>query len=314
MGSSSRGRRLDHLAVDPDRERVRLDADLAAARRSRACRPCRAARVSRDRHQPPAHREPVGQPVVERAPARRTCTRRRGRRTGPTPRTSAAASTGCGVGIDALASPICAQAIIAALEHDVRPDAEEARVPQHEVGELADLDRADLAVEPVRDRRADRVLGDVAARPLVVGRAVAGQRAAPRLHRRARSARCAAITSPTRPIACESEPIIEIAPRSCSTSSAAIVVRPDAALGEREVLGHARVEVVADHQHVEVLVDGVDGVRPRRVGRRRQHVRLRRRRVMMSGAWPPPAPSVWYAWIAPAGDRGERRLARSRPR
>jgi hypothetical protein len=31
-------------------------------------------------------------------------------------------------------------------------------------------------------------------------------------------------TSPTRPIACASEPIIEIAPRSCSRSSAAIVV------------------------------------------------------------------------------------------
>ena len=32
------------------------------------------------------------------------------------------------------------------------------------------------------------------------------------------------IVSPTRPIAWESEPIIEIAPRSCRTSSAAIVV------------------------------------------------------------------------------------------
>ena len=32
------------------------------------------------------------------------------------------------------------------------------------------------------------------------------------------------IVSPTRPMACESEPIIEMAPRSCSMSSAAIVV------------------------------------------------------------------------------------------
>ncbi len=30
-------------------------------------------------------------------------------------------------------------------------------------------------------------------------------------------------TSPMRPMACESEPIIEMAPMSCSTSSAAIV-------------------------------------------------------------------------------------------
>ena len=57
-------------------------------------------------------------------------------------------------------------------------------------------------------------------------------------------------------------------------SSAAIVSAPDAALGERDVLGHVRVEVVADHQHVEMLVDRVDRERPGRVGRRGQHVRL----------------------------------------
>ena len=32
------------------------------------------------------------------------------------------------------------------------------------------------------------------------------------------------------------------------------------------------------------------------IGRRRQHVRLAAT-LMMSGAWPPPAPSVWYVWI-----------------
>jgi hypothetical protein len=47
----------------------------------------------------------------------------------------------------------------------------------------------------------------------------------------------------------------------------------NARLGERDVLGDPRVQVVADHEHVEVLVDGVHRVGPRRVGRRRQHVR-----------------------------------------
>ena len=50
---------------------------------------------------------------------------------------------------------------------------------------------------------------------------------------------------------------------------------PDARLGEGQVLRDGRVEVVADHQHVEVFLDGVDGVRPGRVGGRRQYVRLR---------------------------------------
>ena len=48
----------------------------------------------------------------------------------------------------------------------------------------------------------------------------------------------------------------------------------DAAFRERHVLRDARVQMVAHHEHVEMLVEGVDGERPRRVGRRRQHVRL----------------------------------------
>ena len=46
----------------------------------------------------------------------------------------------------------------------------------------------------------------------------------------------------------------------------------DAALGEGEVLGDALVEVMADHQHVEMLVERVLRIGPRRVGRRGQHV------------------------------------------
>ncbi len=31
----------------------------------------------------------------------------------------------------------------------------------------------------------------------------------------------------------------------------------DAAFGERQILGNRRIEVVAHHQHIEMLVDGV---------------------------------------------------------
>jgi len=48
----------------------------------------------------------------------------------------------------------------------------------------------------------------------------------------------------------------------------------DPAVGERDVLGDLAIEVVAHHQHVEVLVERVDGVRPGRVGRARQDVEL----------------------------------------
>src|SRR4029077_373668 len=47
---------------------------------------------------------------------------------------------------------------------------------------------------------------------------------------------------------------------------------PDARLGEGHVLGDGRVEVVADHQHVQVLVDSVDRVGHGRIGGGGQHV------------------------------------------
>ena len=70
-----------------------------------------------------------------------------------------------------------------------------------------------------------------------------------------------------------------IAPRSCSTSSAAIVSRRMRLSANARSSAIDGVEVVAHHQHVEVLVDRVDGVGHRRVGRRRQEVRPRRRRA-----------------------------------
>jgi hypothetical protein len=54
---------------------------------------------------------------------------------------------------------------------------------------------------------------------------------------------------------------------------------------------------MADHQHVEMLVDGVHRVGARRVGGGRAARWPAPQTLMMSGAWPPPAPSVWKAWM-----------------
>ena len=112
----------------------------------------------------------------------------------------------------------------AALDHHVGLDAEEGGRPEDEVGELADLDRAHDVADALRDRRVDRVLGDVA-----LGRGNCRCRRSPRAGGRAAGfilwAVCQVrmITSPTRPMAWLSEDIIEMAPRSCRMSSAAIV-------------------------------------------------------------------------------------------
>ena len=47
----------------------------------------------------------------------------------------------------------------------------------------------------------------------------------------------------------------------------------DPAFGEGDILGDARVEMMAHHQHVEMLVDGVDRKRAGGIGRRGQHIR-----------------------------------------
>ena len=51
-------------------------------------------------------------------------------------------------------------------------------------------------------------------------------------------------------------------------------LRADARLREGHVLRHRRIQVVADHDHVEVLVEGVDRVGVGRIGRRGQAVHL----------------------------------------
>src|SRR5262249_59309901 len=56
----------------------------------------------------------------------------------------------------------------AGLEHELRLDAEEGRVPQAQIGKLADLDGADVRRDALRDRGVDRVLRQVASYPPVV--------------------------------------------------------------------------------------------------------------------------------------------------
>ena len=71
----------------------------------------------------------------------------------------------------------------AAFDDQLGLDAEERRLPEHEVRHLADRDRANVRGDAVRDRRIDRVLRDVAAHAQVVmARLVARQRTTLTLH------------------------------------------------------------------------------------------------------------------------------------
>ena len=145
-------------------------------------------------------------------------------------------------------------------------------------------------VDPVDPRRVDRVLRDVALDALVVvpGAGVLGQRAALGLHVRGH------LPGPGDRLA---DPAHALGVRADHRDRAEVVehvlggdrLAADPRLGERDVLGHAGVQVVADHDHVEVLVERVQRVGVRRVRRGRQAVRLAGdaddvRRVAAAGA------------------------------
>ena len=148
---------LRRVAVDAYRERVGVDLD---AGRGVVLRHVVFGQPSgcRARHQPAVHEQLVGQAGRRSPPAPRS--HELAPRPRATRRTSAAGRTGCGLGIEALASPICRRRDEPALDTNVGSHAEERRIPQHDVGQLAHRHRSDLVVEAVRDRRADRVLGD----------------------------------------------------------------------------------------------------------------------------------------------------------
>ena len=162
----------------------------------------------------------------------------------------------------------------AALQNQRGLDAEEGRLPEHQVGPLAFLDAADLVRDAVGDGGVDRVLGDVAldSRVVIAG-GIPRQRAALQFHL-------------VRRLPGADDDLADAAHRlrvGAHHADRAEVVQhvfggdglaADAALGEGEVFGDRRVEVVAHHQHVEVLVDGVRRVWHRRIGRRRQEVLL----------------------------------------
>ena len=159
----------------------------------------------------------------------------------------------------------------------MRADAEERRIPQHEVGELAHLDRTDLVVQTVSDRRTDGVLRHIPLRAGVVGGPVAGKGTSTFLHH---------MRGLPRSQYHFADATHRLRVRADHRDRAHVVQqvfggdgrRPDAALGERKIFGHTGIEVMTDHQHVEVFVQRVHRVRPGRVGGARQHIRVRRDR------------------------------------
>src|SRR5690554_4778566 len=160
----------------------------------------------------------------------------------------------------------------AAFDHHACLYAEEGGAPKHDIGQLARFDRADFMRNSVCDGRVDGVLGDVALDAMIVGAgAVALQRAALRLHlvgslpgaqyNLADAPHGLRVGTHDR----EGAQIVQNVFRCDGLT-------PYAAFGESDVFGDGRIQMVANHQHVQVFVDGVGGEGHGRIGRRRQHI------------------------------------------
>ena len=147
-------------------------------------------------------------------------------------------------------------------------------MPQHKIGKLADLDRSDLVRDAVRNRRIDRVFRHVTPdAEIIVVALLAWETPAllPHLVRRLPGARDHFAHSPhrlavARDHADGAEIVQDVFRRDRFLSNPAF--------GERHVLRNVLVEMVAHHQHVQMLVERVDCEWPCGISRARQHVGL----------------------------------------
>eukprot|EP00968_Pinguiococcus_pyrenoidosus_P018363 scaffold1896_cov262-Pinguiococcus_pyrenoidosus.AAC.3 len=164
----------------------------------------------------------------------------------------------------------------ASLENDLRPDSEHAGTVKAKIRELPDFDAAQQVRHAVGDGRIDRVLCHVTGHAEVVTAVASGvfrERPPLELHL-VRGLPRAGHDLP------DSAHRLRVARDDRDRSDVVQYILcgdglpSDARLGERDVLGDVAREMVAHHQHVEVLINRIGRVRPGRVRAARNHIRL----------------------------------------
>jgi len=162
----------------------------------------------------------------------------------------------------------------ASLHHQLRANTEETRLPQHQIGKLPGFDRPHLGTDAMGQGRVDRHLGDVALQAMVVVAAGVLRQCTP-LHFHLVGGLEGAgdhfsHTTHGLGVAGDDREGAEVVKDVFSGDRLAA----DPRFGEGHILGNLGVEVVAHHQHVEVLLERVAGVGPGGIGAARQHIRF----------------------------------------
>ena len=152
-------------------------------------------------------------------------------------------------------------------QHHFRLHPEKGRVPQHQIGAFAGFDAADFMRDTVGDGRVDRVFRNIAAdAEIIVLAGFFGQATALFFHL-------------VGGLPCTDQHLAHAAHRltvGCNDGKGTHVMQDilgrdgfpaDAAFGECHVFGDGFIQMVTDHQHVQMFVYRVDGEGPCRVGR-----------------------------------------------
>ena len=179
---------------------------------------------------------------------------------------------------------------------------ENSRLPQHQVGPAPTSVRPILVIPRRGDRRVDGVLRDVAAGALFVGRGSASPTDPALLHH-VRDLPGPGHHSPIRPIACASDEVDRQRAHVVQKVFGGNRGRGNATRRTRGPRARS-FQVVAHHQHVQVLVEGVDGVR--RVGFVELGSTLGPAATVISGACRRRRLRTWKAWMRATADGGDR--------
>mmetsp|Transcript_8525 Transcript_8525/g.18656 ORF Transcript_8525/g.18656 Transcript_8525/m.18656 type:complete len:272 (-) Transcript_8525:1560-2375(-) len=206
-------------------------------------------------------------------------------------------TTGCGVGMDALGSPIWAHAMVPPLMtiSGLAPKSSGfQRTRSASLPGCTDPTRCDM---PWQSAGLIVYLATYRLMRALSWSAASSSGRAPRCFF-ILSAVCQVrvTTSPTRPMACESDDMTEIAPRSCRISSAAMV-SPRMRLSAKATSSGMflsrwwQTMSISRCSSIVFTVKGLVGLVEEGSTLGSPHT------LIMSGACPPPAPSEWYVWM-----------------
>ena len=161
-----------------------------------------------------------------------------------------------------------------ALQHHIGLHAKEGRRPHHQIGDLAHFDAADMIGHALRNRRIDGIFGDIAlgARIIIVSLFF---RQAPALHLHLMRGlpgaddhlpHAAHRLTIGRHHADGADIMQDVFRRDSFLA--------DAAFGKGNIFRNARIKMMADHEHIQMLIHRVHRIGHGGVGGRRQHARF----------------------------------------